>query len=373
MAFELATWERLTGVSAGVELRLPHDAVAQLSLGRRPRAGHFAADVGQLAGLVGADLTRLANLLRSVEVISTFVGASAVMASHGGASMLAAARDRDVEGKYFGRLPDVDVADTGWLSKAVERLWDPADSSDRFPRDFELRLLTELPIALVEMSGLRVASLSGWMMAQGLPALDQLSDRSLRGCLLAYAGVGIIFVDADDSPDERRATLAHEGAHFLLDYVLRREEIARRQPELLDVLDGVRPSSPREQFEALIADLPLGMHVRLFDRGEEGGFACHDVEDSEQRADRVALELLAPARAVLDRAGNDAQAPAVQKLLLEEFGLPAGLARRYAHTLVRFRPRKTRSFLEIIDLDDSGARGNHHSAGDKPHGEGTSD
>jgi hypothetical protein len=80
-----------------------------------------------------------------------------------------------------------------------------------------------------------------------------------------------------------------------------------------------------------------------------GGVGSWDIEEREQRADRLALELLAPARAALRALRHSARSPGPPEfdaaaVLSEEFGIPLSAARPYAGLLLnRGRPRQTLS------------------------------
>ena len=56
---------------------------------------------------------------------------------------------------------------------------------------------------------------------------------------------------------------------------------------------------------ALLRNVPLGFHVHLMRRGPRREVLTADVAVAEEEADRLAYELLAPAEAVLARAGGD--------------------------------------------------------------------
>jgi hypothetical protein len=171
--------------------------------------------------------------------------------------------------------------------------------------------------------------------------------------LTAYAGVGILFVDRSDGPDQQRLTMAHEAGHFITDYLIPREDVARRRPELLAVLDGDRAPTDTEQFDALLADVPIGFHTHLLVRDARGGHLSSASADVEDRAERLALELLAPLQSVLRvTAAPDAGDP--QSVLCDHFGLPRGVATRYAGHIQRLRRRPPRSLLDAIGLTDSG-------------------
>jgi hypothetical protein len=83
-------------------------------------------------------------------------------------------------------------------------------------------------------------------------------------------------------------------------------------------------------------------------RGPDGAVCAWDVEESEQRADRLALELLAPAQlaaAGLRRAlGDDDELSDDQgraaRHLAEQFGLPDEVAASYVRLLLGRRRRQ---------------------------------
>jgi hypothetical protein len=219
---------------------------------------------------------------------------------------------------------------------AVE-FWERVGPPPRFPRDLEVSVLLGLALAIVKLPRLRATSVDAWFAERGRPHVVGGPDRVLRGCLFAVAGRGVVFVDAADPPDEQRYSLAHEVAHFLGDYLVPREKIlARMGPEAADILDGRRRPSPSERIDGLLAGATLGVHRHLMDRVPQSEAR---VGRSESRADRLALELLAPRDVVirsLRGMGRRTEA-AVRRVLADDFGLPAAVAQSYAAT---FTPQR---------------------------------
>jgi hypothetical protein len=87
----------------------------------------------------------------------------------------------------------------------------------------------------------------------------------------------------------------------------------------------------------------LGILTRLMERPEEG-LPETIVLTVENRADRLALELLAPARILIRRleqfvleAGGMSQREWLAVLLQNEYGLPCSMATGYAIELIRYR------------------------------------
>jgi hypothetical protein len=92
------------------------------------------------------------------------------------------------------------------------------------------------------------------------------------------------------------------------------------------------------------------------ERSAAGGVDRLEVLEAEDRADAIALELLAPRQAVLQRLElreiplrDDAAFRTATKILEDDFGLPSEIAEQYGRTLVLNR-RSTRSFREWLSI-----------------------
>jgi hypothetical protein len=194
-----------------------------------------------------------------------------------------------------------------------------------------------------------------WLARRGRLLETAAPDRRLRACLVAQAGRGFLFVDQDDPEDERRFSLAHEVAHFICDYLAPREQaLAVLGESVRAALDGARAPRPEERLSGLLAGLEVGTYRHLMERSLSGDVLRMEVLDSEDGADRIAIELLAPRSAVHARlrarriAWSEAAAHrAVRDVLAGEFGLPGLVADRYAAVLVT-EGRDARSFREWL-------------------------
>jgi hypothetical protein len=111
--------------------------------------------------------------------------------------------------------------------------------------------------------------------------------------------------------------------------------VARLGPGVLEVLDGVRLPTPAERLHGLLARVAVGGHTHLLERDPTGRARGAEAE-AEDAADRLALEILAPAAEVRARAADPATARTV---LAVDFGLPAGWAEAYADLLFPPPPR----------------------------------
>lgn len=227
------------------------------------------------------------------------------------------------------------------IARAAERFWAQAGGRPVPPADMEQAVPWALPLHVQYITELSVGRIAAWLSAQGMSHPPLGPARRLRGCLLARRGQGVVFVEKTDSADERRFTLAHEAAHFLLDYQEKRERaLARLGPAIRAVLDGDRPPTPDERVHALLADVPLGLHAHLMERGPDGA-PCLEAASAECDADRLALELLAPegeALALVRATQGEpytARAARAADALAVRFGLPAAVTEAYARRLLR--------------------------------------
>jgi hypothetical protein len=332
----LASFERADRESLSEHLLFDVGRYDELALCRTPRRDeHFHADIDAIAGLVGADLWRLGNLVRLVDGL----GALSTAKPSTVAPVLAAARQEEEpvarpETRGRGLQPK-------WLLDAVRLIWGSTDdASEQFPRNIELALLWRLPLAIIELPNLSGASVVDWLAARGIQLPVHTPPGELRGALVAYAGSGVLFVDAADDLTERRVTLAHEAAHFVVDYWLPRLELAERAPHLLTVIDGIRQPSDDDHVDALLARAPLGVQTHLFERDASGAILTPQIKRLEQRAAQIAWEILAP-EAVIARHVSELDPFALVRDLEVDFGLPRATAREYAHHLQRsLQPRK---------------------------------
>jgi hypothetical protein len=230
------------------------------------------------------------------------------------------------------------------IEKVAEEFWLLVGQAPEYPCDIEEALCWALPLDIRLIPALRVRDAHAWAQQAGIVHRLPEYNRRLRGCLLAYKNHGTILLDALDPVDERRFTLAHEAAHFLLDYhAPRQRALAALGESIRPVLDGQRPPTLKERLYAVLADAPLGVLSHLMERPDEG-LPAPIVLDVEDRADRLALELLAPAQSLLDLLRHpsvprtfDARLAYLTTILVTKYGLPAPIAASYARFLLQLK------------------------------------
>jgi hypothetical protein len=231
------------------------------------------------------------------------------------------------------------------LLRVAERFWEPARHLARqFPRDLESAIAWSVPLFVVRLPNLWVHDLDNYLRQRRLPASIGVADRPLHGCVIAIRGKGFIVVDGTDGARELRFTMAHEVAHFLLDYQEPRQRaIERLGPQIEEVLDGQRLPTPAERVDGLLANAPVGLYAHFMHR-VGGEVAAAAVFESENEADLLAFELLAPEAEVWETVPKNflqrpftARRSSLQRLLVCRFGLPSEAAQNYSGMLSRSR------------------------------------
>ncbi|MBE3518927.1 MAG: hypothetical protein IMW97_01330 [Firmicutes bacterium] len=256
----------------------------------------------------------------------------------------------------------------------AEAFWRLSGLPETFPRDIFSACIWTLPVGVVWISGLTGSAVAAYFPSSGrAEELEQYVFSPLYGCLVASKGAGIIFLEKGLPADEASFTIAHEVSHFLADYLIPRERALSKMGERIrPVLDGERVPDVEERVDALLCGIPLGTYVKATPRERR--------LSSENRADMLALELLAPARRVLGEVfgavadsmqGEEGEmlegrgvlyrsngktvsavfsvrtsCAEIASILVSKYGLPAGVARWYAGYLkTKVRPAGSRGLF----------------------------
>ena len=240
-------------------------------------------------------------------------------------------------------IPDLDALARDFWAGTV---W-----CDRFPREIDQVAPLQLPLVIAKQAPINVQAAGDWLRRRGMVVPLPDDQRDLHGCLVAHRDRGFIFVSATDSAEEQRLTIAHEVAHFFVDYLLPRQQVMQALgAHMAEVLDGLRPPTPAERAAAVLSHVRLGAHVHLLPRPGAGADDEVRVVRAEDRADRLALDLVAP-RARVRNALNDLATrqpltpEAARTALAAHFGLPAYVFHDTVRHMVRRSPP---SFVEDI-------------------------
>jgi hypothetical protein len=230
-----------------------------------------------------------------------------------------------------------------WLDnesqEIVDSFWKLVGEQEAFPRTLERSISLALPIALVKLPCLDLRSIENWLLRRNVQYLFDCENRTVRGCLVAFGGKGIVFVDGTDSLNELRFTVAHETAHFLIDYWQPRNKSSRKYgPSILEVFDGLREPSIDERVYSIINGTPIGLFTDMMERKSQN--ELNETWQVENQADKVALALLAPPEAVYkvvdsSRRSFTERKQDIESALISTFGLTESVASSYGADLLR--------------------------------------
>lgn len=227
------------------------------------------------------------------------------------------------------------------LSNIAEEFWLITGQKYHPPYDIIGAVALSLPIDIVCLSELSVRGVQDWLLKKGINISININDRDLHGFILTSRGSALIFVNGSDSEDERRFTVAHEVSHFLLDYNIPRSRILDKLgTQVKDVVDGIREPTLLEQVNGIINGLSVEPFTHLLEKYGDGSFEQVKIFQSENNADFLALELLAPRQKVVAQVLRSNSKPSfdvfrekVHKVLVKKYGLPDSIAQDYAVSL----------------------------------------
>ncbi len=225
-----------------------------------------------------------------------------------------------------------------WVSDLAGAFWAKAQDVEPFPRNLRRPIARAVQLAVVLLPKLSVREAMKWLRNSGMVCEFPGEERPLRACLVARRGHGFALVDGTDGDAEQRFSIAHELAHFLRDYWSVRRRITKRLgADIVEVLDGLRPPNTQERLHALLRNAALGFHLHLMERDLDGNPASASIAQSEEDADRLTYELLAPADHVFAD-GVPSNTRALVEKLQRFYGLPGPQSARYAAVLLPPKP-----------------------------------
>lgn len=243
------------------------------------------------------------------------------------------------------------------VSATAADFWTRAGVETSFPRALEPAVFVALPLTVVRLPRLSLFTAAIWLRQRCIPHRSTGRDRHLHGYLVARGGVGVAFLDDEDPPDEQRFSLAHEIAHFLNDYLHPRAAAFRvHGAGIEEVLDGVRPATPEERLTGILRGFPLGTYLHAGRTSDDGPDSTADAFRIEDRADQLALEILAPLSSVTAAVHHRIEGPstydlsrrAMESILCERYGLPPMIAEIYGRAVLS-RSRSRQSLREWLD------------------------
>lgn len=231
------------------------------------------------------------------------------------------------------------------IKQVAEGFWKPLLPFRTFPVDIERAIaFSNLPLHIDLIPGLEIDHVNQWIRVNQFPARIDKDNCALHGFLLARGGHGIIFVNGTDKREERRFSIAHELAHFLLDYQLPRINYLKLYGDsILEILDGKRLPTFEERLAFVVSELPTPIFAHALDNSRITSYERNQVWSAEWRTDTLAFELLAPFNIVISSLKKQKPEKRFEpifrqasNLLTTDFGLPSTLAGSYAKHLAKY-------------------------------------
>jgi len=235
------------------------------------------------------------------------------------------------------------------LEHRAAEFWTDTELADAFPRNIEQAIALKLPVTIVKLPVVTIRTIARWLRRHNRSPVFPSYRRDLMGCLYADGGHGFIFVCGADDPDEQRLTLAHDIAHFLVDYWWPRLLVIDAMgSSIVHVLDGHRPARPDERASAILSRVRLGPHWHLLPRHEADPDSDPHIACVEDRADDLGRELVAPRSRVqhmLRALPRRFDPEAACRALGEFFGVPPYI---FQSDVAAMHREHTPSFLEDV-------------------------
>lgn len=162
-------------------------------------------------------------------------------------------------------------------------------------------------------------------------------DREIHGFLKVAGGAAVIFINASDSYAQRRFTLAHELAHFLIEQKWVSEWIRGSLGGAIeDKWSRGSDLDTEDRLLGVLKGIPLKSQEHLLDSTGESVLKRERISLAEWHADLLAFELLAPMDRLLEEArsaGHEATTAKSHDLLVSKYLFPQQEAKVYARLI----------------------------------------
>ena len=227
------------------------------------------------------------------------------------------------------------------VSYWADWFWKRAGGRSGFPIDIGYAAMSALEVYVEEMADLTTGAAASRNVGIGSRVPEKIDERRIHGCLIVGRSGAAILVERNDNEKEKRFTIAHEAAHFIVEVRRLQERAACKLGHAFtDVLHGLREATPNERIDAWLHNVRADAFVHFMDRTPSGEYGCVRTRDTECLADDLAIEILAPRLALMESLSSFGPMGFSESLITAQciaerrFGLPAEIAERYANSVV---------------------------------------
>ncbi len=229
------------------------------------------------------------------------------------------------------------VATSYW----ADWFWQRVGARPDFPVAIGYAAMCALEVHVEEVDNLTTITAASNLEGIRIHTPGSIDERRIHGCLAVNRHGATILVEKSDDEAQKRFTIAHECAHFILAVRAHQEHAACRLGyDVSDVLHGRQEATPTARIDAHLSNVHLKPLAHVMDRTATGRYSCARVHQAECLADDLAAEILAPraelraAIASLGRLSFAASLSAAQRIAARQFGLPQAMATWHAQRVV---------------------------------------
>lgn len=219
--------------------------------------------------------------------------------------------------------------------------WKRVNDGPVFPVDIGYAAMCALEVYVEEVADLTTGAAVSRSKHFNAQDHENIGERRIHGCLIVGRSGAAILVERNDNEREKRFTIAHEAAHFIVEVRRLQERAAcKLGHDLTDVLHGIREASPTERIDAWLHNVRADGFVHFMDRTPSGEYGCVRTKDAERLADDLAVEILAPRSALIESLSSFGRMDFSESLITarhvaeRRFGLPSIIAEWYANRIV---------------------------------------
>ena len=219
--------------------------------------------------------------------------------------------------------------------------WKRAGGGPDFPADISYAAMCALEVYVEEVSDLTTVAAASRIEGVDIVIPDGVGERRIHGCLAVGRRGAAILVEKNDDDAQKRFTIAHECAHFILEVRTNQERAAiRLGNDFSSILHGLREATSIERIDARLHGVSSDPLVHFMDRTATGGYGCWRIHEAECLADDLAVEILAPRAELIARLsslgpmGFSESLSAARRIAERRFGLTETTAEWYCNRVV---------------------------------------